>query len=150
MLLSLQKVSIRFGGPLLLDKVSLQIERGERVGRNGEGKSTLLKLINGELMPDSGDISRKKRTQLKTDRPNKNCERSCRLIYKEQSELATLPQKIEEMEEEQNQLYQVVCDPLFYKKGNDETTIIRTRLSSLHSELEKVYKRWEVLETLQG
>ena len=62
-LLSLQKVSISFGGPLLLDEVSLQIERGERVcllGRNGEGKSTLLKLINGELVPDSGDIARQK------------------------------------------------------------------------------------------
>jgi len=62
-LLSLQKVSISFGGPLLLDEVSLQIERGERVcllGRNGEGKSTLLKLINRELVPDSGDIVRQK------------------------------------------------------------------------------------------
>jgi len=62
-LLSLQKVSISFGGPLLLDEVSLQIERGERVcllGRNGEGKSTLLKLINGEVVPDSGDIVRQK------------------------------------------------------------------------------------------
>ncbi len=63
MLLSLQKVSIRFGSLLLLDKVSLQLERGERVcllGRNGEGKSTLLKLINGELVADSGDIIRQK------------------------------------------------------------------------------------------
>ena len=62
-LLSLQKVSISFGGPKLLDEVSLQIERGEKaclLGRNGEGKSTLLKLINGELVPDSGDISRQK------------------------------------------------------------------------------------------
>jgi len=50
-LLSLQQISLRFGGPLLLDKVDLQLERAERVcliGRNGEGKSTLLKLINGE------------------------------------------------------------------------------------------------------
>ncbi len=62
-LLSLQKASIRFGGPLLLDKADLQLERGERVcliGRNGEGKSTLLKLINGELLPDSGDVARQK------------------------------------------------------------------------------------------
>ena len=62
-LLSLQEVSVRFGGPFILDLVSLQIERGERaclLGRNGAGKSTLLKLINGELMPDSGDIVRKK------------------------------------------------------------------------------------------
>lgn len=62
-LLSLQEVSVRFAGPSLLDKVSIQIERGERVcllGRNGAGKSTLLKLINGEFMPDSGDVVRQK------------------------------------------------------------------------------------------
>lgn len=62
-LLSLQEVSVRFRGPFILDRVSLQIERGERaclLGRNGAGKSTLLKLINGELMPDSGDVVRQK------------------------------------------------------------------------------------------
>jgi len=50
-----------FGGPKLLDGVSFQIEPGQRVclvGRNGEGKSTLLRLLSGDLTPDSGDISR--------------------------------------------------------------------------------------------
>ncbi len=93
--------------------------------------------------------NRKKRTQLKTDRPDKNTERPRRLNYKEQRELATLPQRIEELEEEQNQLYQTVSDPLFYQKGNDEAAIIRTRLSTLNSELDNAYQRWEILETLQ-
>jgi ABC transport system ATP-binding/permease protein len=47
-LISLQDVSIGFGGPLLLEKINLQIESGESIGtlgRNGMGKSTLLKLI---------------------------------------------------------------------------------------------------------
>ncbi len=60
-LISLQEVSLGFGGPLLLEKVNLQIERGEMVGllgRNGMGKSTLLKLINGDLKPESGSLSR--------------------------------------------------------------------------------------------
>jgi len=58
-LVSLQDVSLSFGGPLLLDKVTLHIEQGERVclvGRNGTGKSTLLKIISGRLSPDSGEI----------------------------------------------------------------------------------------------
>jgi len=45
-LISLQGVRIAFGGPELLDGVTLQIERGERVclvGRNGAGKSTLMR-----------------------------------------------------------------------------------------------------------
>ena len=60
-LLSLRDVSLSFGGPLLLDKASLPIERGDRLcllGRNGEGKSTLLKLIRGNLTPDEGEVIR--------------------------------------------------------------------------------------------
>ncbi|MEN6472383.1 MAG: ATP-binding cassette domain-containing protein [Syntrophaceae bacterium] len=56
-LMALNGVSIGFGGPLVLDKVSLRIEPGERiglVGRNGAGKSTLMKLISDELAPDEG------------------------------------------------------------------------------------------------
>ena len=58
-LISLQKVSLSFGGAPLLDKVNLQIEPGERVclvGRNGVGKSCLLKLLAGEIPPDSGRV----------------------------------------------------------------------------------------------
>ena len=60
-LLSLRNVSLAFGGPRLLDQVELQIEPGERVcllGRNGEGKSTLLRLIRGEIEPDEGQVIR--------------------------------------------------------------------------------------------
>ena len=59
-LISLQDVSIGFGGPRLLEEINLQIENGEWVGllgRNGMGKSTLLKLINGEISPHSGTIA---------------------------------------------------------------------------------------------
>jgi ATP-binding cassette subfamily F protein uup len=58
-LISCQELRIAFGGPQLLDGASLQIERGERVGllgRNGEGKSTLLKIIMGDITPDSGQV----------------------------------------------------------------------------------------------
>ena len=58
-LLSIQRVRASFGGPPLLESVSLHLEPGERVcllGRNGTGKSTLLKCIAGELVPDSGQI----------------------------------------------------------------------------------------------
>ncbi|MCP5107243.1 MAG: ATP-binding cassette domain-containing protein [bacterium] len=60
-LINLNDVTIHFGGPLLLDRADLQIQRGERVcllGRNGTGKTTLLKLINGDLEPDKGTIAR--------------------------------------------------------------------------------------------
>ncbi len=58
-LLSLRNICVSFGGPLILDNLNLQIEPGERlclVGRNGEGKSTLMKTICGEVAADSGLI----------------------------------------------------------------------------------------------
>jgi ATP-binding cassette subfamily F protein uup len=60
-LLTLDHISTAFGHVPLLDDASLQIEAGERiaiVGRNGTGKSTLLKIIAGELEPDAGTIWR--------------------------------------------------------------------------------------------
>ena len=60
-LLSLKDVSLAFGGPCVLDGVSLSISKGLRAaltGRNGEGKSTLMKVIAGDLEPDSGEIVR--------------------------------------------------------------------------------------------
>ena len=53
---------MRFGGPPLLDNVSFDIEAGDRiclVGRNGEGKSTLLKVLTGEMETNSGEIVKK-------------------------------------------------------------------------------------------
>lgn len=62
-LMSVNSVSMSFGGPLLLDKASFQVQAGQRiciVGRNGEGKSTLLRLMSGDLNADSGIISTQK------------------------------------------------------------------------------------------
>jgi len=58
-LLSLRNISMQYGGPLVLDDVSFSIEEGDRAcvtGRNGEGKSTLLKIIAGLQVPDEGEI----------------------------------------------------------------------------------------------
>jgi ATP-binding cassette subfamily F protein uup len=56
-LLTLDKISLAYGMHPLLDEASLTVEPGERVcllGRNGEGKSTLLRVIEGEVVPDGG------------------------------------------------------------------------------------------------
>jgi ABC transport system ATP-binding/permease protein len=60
-LLGMQDVSVGYGGRPLLEHMNFQIERGERIcllGRNGVGKSTLIKLICGQLEPESGVISK--------------------------------------------------------------------------------------------
>ena len=59
-LLRLQRISLHYGEQIVFDQADLQIERGERlclVGRNGVGKSTLLRLIEGEIKPDSGEVA---------------------------------------------------------------------------------------------
>jgi ATP-binding cassette subfamily F protein uup len=57
----LRNISVSFGGPAILEKISLSIDAGERVclvGRNGTGKSTLMKVIADDIAPDSGEIER--------------------------------------------------------------------------------------------
>ncbi len=59
-MLTIQDLTYRVGGRTLLDRAALSIGAGQRVGLvgpNGVGKSTLFKLIAGELMADAGDIS---------------------------------------------------------------------------------------------
>jgi ATP-binding cassette subfamily F protein uup len=58
-LLWINNISVSFGGPLLLDGASLQIEAGERIGllgRNGSGKSTLMKLLHQDIVSDTGEM----------------------------------------------------------------------------------------------
>ncbi len=66
-LIQLNKVSIAFGTHALLDKADFQLDAGERVGllgRNGEGKSTLMKIIAGEIQPDDGEIRKQSALKL--------------------------------------------------------------------------------------
>lgn len=56
-LLTLRDIKLGFGGPNLLDGLNLQVDKRERLcllGRNGEGKSTLMKLIAGLIKADDG------------------------------------------------------------------------------------------------
>ena len=58
-LLTLAEVRLSFGGKPLFEGVDLSISKGERaalVGRNGAGKSTLMKIVSGQIEPDSGDV----------------------------------------------------------------------------------------------
>ncbi len=66
-LISVQEISLAFGGPLVFDRLSMQLEPGERVallGRNGAGKTTLMKVIAQELPPDSGSVVVQKGAQV--------------------------------------------------------------------------------------
>ena len=58
-LISMQEISLALGGPLLFDKISLQMEAGERIallGRNGAGKTTLMKVMAKQIDVNEGQI----------------------------------------------------------------------------------------------
>jgi len=60
-LIGLNDVRLKFAGPPILEGANLQIEDGERLGllgRNGAGKTSLLRLLEGTLSPDAGDVVR--------------------------------------------------------------------------------------------
>ncbi len=62
-ILSALELEVHFGEQVILDKASLSIHEGDRiglVGRNGAGKSTFLKIISGMSAQDSGEVAKKK------------------------------------------------------------------------------------------
>ena len=73
-IIRLRNISVSFGGPAILEKISLSIDAGERVcllGRNGMGKSTLMNVIgcldkptSGSYVLDGRDVSRLNDNQL--------------------------------------------------------------------------------------
>jgi ATP-binding cassette subfamily F protein 3 len=66
-MVDLINVSLQFGGKYLFREVSFKINSGDRislVGANGTGKSSLLKMICGELLPESGKIQKQKRITI--------------------------------------------------------------------------------------
>ena len=61
LLFRLSNLSLAFGDHPLIDKADLTIHKGERIGilgQNGAGKSTFMKLLNGQILPDTGELWR--------------------------------------------------------------------------------------------
>jgi len=70
-----------------------------------------------------------------------------RLSYKEQRELAALPDTIQRLETEQQQLHAAIEDPNLFRDDPARGSAVLERLQSLTEELEAAYARWHVLET---
>jgi ATP-binding cassette subfamily F protein uup len=71
-----------------------------------------------------------------------------KLNYQEKKELAELPQKIETLEASQKKFHEQMSDPGFYQKERTWIQKQSEALKALEQELEKMYKRWEYLESL--
>jgi ABC transport system ATP-binding/permease protein len=78
-LVTFRNVSLSFGRHPLLDQTDFNIERGERVcliGRNGAGKSSLLKMVQGEILADSGEVIREQGIKIYTLQQEVPCDTS--------------------------------------------------------------------------
>ena len=72
-----------------------------------------------------------------------------KLGYRQETELNSLPQTIKLLETEQEELFQAMCDPGFYKKEKSEMVTMKERLESVRQTLAKAYERWAELEALK-
>ncbi|UUC45712.1 ABC-F family ATP-binding cassette domain-containing protein [Flavobacterium cerinum] len=66
-MLNIHNLSVSFGGTYLFEEVTFRLGAGDRVGlvgKNGAGKSTMLKILSRELAPDSGSIATEKEVKL--------------------------------------------------------------------------------------
>jgi ATP-binding cassette subfamily F protein uup len=73
-----------------------------------------------------------------------------KLSYKEERELKELPQHIEKLEQEQQEIFQQMGDPDFYKKEKEAIASIKERMDAVEAQLEEMYIRWEELEEVKA
>jgi len=126
-LLTLDRISLAYGMHPLLDEASLTIDPGERVcllGRNGEGKSTLLKIVSGEVTPDGGVVR-----------------------LEDGSVLSVLPQSLPS--DDTRTAYDVVASA-FPETGDLLAEFHRLSQKADESSLERLMKVQERLESLDG
>ncbi|MCD4779778.1 MAG: ATP-binding cassette domain-containing protein [Candidatus Omnitrophica bacterium] len=107
------------------------------------GYDDWLQQSQNDLMKNevSKDVGRKKKR-------SKQAGKTGGLSRKEQRELKNLPDKIEEFEERQNEIYQIMSEPSFFQKDPLEIQQIKAQMESIEVALKEAYHRWEYLESL--
>jgi ATP-binding cassette subfamily F protein uup len=156
----LEELLMNYPGTLLLvshDRMFLNNVVTSTLVFEGEGKVT--EYIGGYddwLMQKPQDITdinnsgkKEKKKEDKKLRPT-SPGRPRKLTNKENEELKMLPQRIEELEAEQEKLYQHMAAPDFYKQEGEKIVEANQRLEKLKQELAAAYQRWEELEELQS
>ena len=121
-----------------------------------EGEGLINEYVGGyddwlrqRTVPAQND-SPEKQLPTKPKAESKQSKRTRKLSYNEKRELESLPHRIELLEIEQQQLSQIMGNPVFYQKGKEEIEKIKGRASALECELAEAFHRWEALEILRS
>ena len=141
MLLELQNLGKSFGEHEVLRDVNAGVERGDRIGiigANGTGKTTLLRILCGESLPDAGDAA------FGTGVTTGYLEQNARL-KKVESEIEELGAHIVELENEINDP-EVLRDHLLLRDKCDELDDTRFHQQELYDEWEKLAEEQETFE----
>lgn len=161
-MISVNNLSIRFGGFELFSGIGFMINKRDRiglVGKNGAGKSTLLKVINGEVSPSEGTVSLPSDVsigylpqQMILKDADRNIFEETREAFKE---LALIQHEIEEINHRIGEIHDYTSDE--YAKLVDRLTHLSEHLNitgadNIDQEIEKVLKGlgflrsdWELL-----
>jgi ATP-binding cassette subfamily F protein uup len=150
----LEELLIDFSGTLLvvshdrefLDNVvtsTLVFEGRGRVGEYAGGYSDWVRQREASELP----AARKAQVQKIQPRPRSEAPKKKRLSFKESTELAGLPDLIDEKENERERIYQKLADPIFLRDGG-ATAVAKARLAAIEDEVAALTERWEALETI--
>ncbi len=133
-MLDLTNISLQFGGKYLFKNVNLKINSGDKislVGANGTGKSSLLKIIYGELQPESGKIQMQKRTSTGY-LPQENVTHSgCKLLEEAKSALTD----IVDLQSKEKELTDKLSNQLI---DDEERNDLVHQLGEVHYRLEEL------------
>ena len=149
----LEELLIDFSGTLLvvshdrefLDNVvtsTLVFEAGGRVGEYAGGTDWVRQRKAAEL-----PAARKTEAQKIQSKPVPAAPKKKRLSFKESTELAELPERIDEKETERASIYERLADPIFLRDGA-ATAAAKARLEAIEDEIAALTERWEKLETI--
>ena len=128
-LLQVQQVARYFGADTLFENVSLDVSDNSRialVGRNGVGKSTLLKMIIGNESPDAGQITKKKGLTIGYLAQNTGLE-SDKTIY---AEMLSVFERLQIMEKNLHEMEAEIADP-----GADHSSSAYSQLLNQYDQL---------------
>ncbi len=128
-LISLDKVCLAFGHHVLLDQLDLQFDLGERIaliGRNGGGKSSLLRIMADEIKPDDGKVWRAPALKLAYVSQEPELDGACTIFQEVSNGLGTIRQVLLD--------YHEVSHSLSSGEGDMEGHL--ARLQDLQSELD--------------
>jgi len=94
--------------------------------------------------------SDKSPVESEEDETKPSPENKKKLSYNDKRELEQLPDRIEALEAEQQQLYSEMSDPSFYEHDDEHVMAQKERLKEIEQELEQAYDRWAELESLKS